>query len=293
MTPRPPRSPAIQAPPAAGAALPDLLKYLTAALRLPAGQEIEAVQRFGRSRDARLVVVLQDGRITFERQADALDHRRLVQTVVMAVPGADTPTLNAAEALAVGRTLMRAAELLADDDDRQEVHEWTVRYLGAVELETIDLTGPAGRYAMASVLRDATRRAVRDEATGDLYVSTFDFKRFIRDEFGLAVDWRRFTGRVAELGWDHLGKKHVRRPGGRAEDRVKVSLCRLREDTYARAIEGDTGGQGDNDRGTTGDSEEVRPAGTCPKCDAPWQPPDEYGDVSCPNGHWHPEEGTS
>lgn len=275
--------------------LAELLRWIEAKLRIDPGG-IAAVRRFGTGMRARLVVDLSaGGTVTFDPASGVFDPKTLVHSVVLAT-GADTPKLGLDDALTIGKAIVWASELVADYDDRAEAGEWSAAYLAVLDVIDLELAQPGAWYGLAEALKverpDDLGRGIRDSGSGDVYVSLHHFAAFVRRRFGARVDWPAFRSRIQEAGWDVIGQKQVRRPRGRDAERIKVSICRLPAEQFTRALLGDTGGQGDNHRVTPGDRAGA-PAGTCPKCDAPWQAPDADGDVSCPNGHWHPEDGAS
>jgi hypothetical protein len=114
--------------PPAGSPAPELMGWLTVALGL-GGDPIVGVTRFGRHDDARLVATLRSGqRVVYDRQADCFNADTLVRRVIL-VAGAEVPSYARADALVIAATLVRAADLIDEGDDRAEARDWGRTFL--------------------------------------------------------------------------------------------------------------------------------------------------------------------
>lgn len=222
--------------PDAGASPAELAAWITVSLALGA-DPLERAVRYGRHDDARMVLTLRsDARIVFERQAEAFDPRTLVRRVVLAT-GATVPTYGASDAQTIATALVRAADLLDEDDDRNEARELGRTFLTGAERNTItvaDASTPAGRYeALCALTRwkpgddvppyaPACERAavVLDAASGVRLVRTSDVAAHVRQQIGRPLSWPALHGRMVEVGWEHRGQVEQRQPKGHA--RVKV-----------------------------------------------------------------------
>lgn len=233
---RKPRTQLTSPPPPAGASSAQLADWITVALALGA-DPLKRTVRYGRHDDARMVLELASGaRIVFDRQAEAFDPRTLVRRVVLAT-GQGVPTYGAADAQTIATALVRAADLLDEDDDRNEAREWALSFLVAAERNTItvaDASTPEGRYEALSALVSwkapgdlspyapvAERSAlVLDTASGARLARTSDVAAHVRQQIGRPIPWPALHGRLIEVGWQHRGQVEQRQPRGHA--RVKV-----------------------------------------------------------------------
>lgn len=225
-------------PPAAGATHDELRAWATVALGL-GGDPIDNGVRFGSHEDARMVVTLRSGkRLVFDRQADVFDAPILRRRVVIAT-GATLPHYGPADVQKIATVLVRLAELVADDDDRDEAHDWAHTFLTAAERNTIDIASmatPAGRYEALSILArwklpadlppyaPAAERSVivRDAQTGTRLVRTSDFAAHVRSIVGRPLAWAALHSRMEEIGWKHRGEVEQRQPGGQGKAKAHL-----------------------------------------------------------------------
>lgn len=225
-------------PPDPGAEREQVAAWLTVAFGLGADPIVRA-ERFGRHEDARMVIVLRSKqRVTFERQADAFDARRLVRVIVTAT-GAIVPPYAYSDALQLASAIVRLAETLADDDGRAEAAEWGRQFLDAARGNAIYIEGldtPAGRYGALSALvswtpptdlppyTPAAERAalIVDSAHGTRLLRVSAFAAHVRGLAGRPLSWPALHGRMVEVGWEHRGEVEQRQPNGHG--RVKVHV---------------------------------------------------------------------
>lgn len=225
-------------PPEPGADRDQFAAWLTVALGLGA-DPIARAERFGRHEDARMVIVLRSKqRITFERQADAFDARRLVRVIVTAT-GAIVPPYAYSDALQIASAIVRLAETLADDDGRAEAAEWGRQFLDGARRNAITVDGidtAAGRYSALSALVNwtpptdlppytpAAERAalIVDSSHGTRLLRVSAFAAHVRGLAGRPLSWPALHGRMVEVGWEHRGEVEQRQPG--AHGRVKVHV---------------------------------------------------------------------
>ncbi|MGI8661487.1 MAG: hypothetical protein ACR2LH_10770 [Thermoleophilaceae bacterium] len=225
------------AAPPPGAPREEVAGWLTAALGL-GGDPVARAERYGRTVDARLVVVLDSGRrFTFERAADAFEGGRLV-AVVMLATGCQMPAYGRADALHVAGSIIRLAELHAEADERGEAAEWGATFLAAAarnRVDVADLASPHGRWEALCILASWTPPAelpsyapageraalVADEA-GAMMVRTSDFAGHARHMAGRPIAWASLHGRMSEVGWEHPGELQQRQPGGQGKRKARV-----------------------------------------------------------------------
>jgi hypothetical protein len=212
--------------------------WLTVALAL--GEDpLAGAERYGAHVDARLVLVLRSGRrVTFERAGDAFDSSRLVQ-VVMTATGAQVPPYGRADALHIAGSMIRLAELLAEDDARGEAVEWGRTFLAGAAANAVtvtDFAGARGRWEALCILTSwkppvdlppyapAAERAalVVDGATQDRMVRTSDFAAHARGSAGRPLPWAALHGRMVEVGWEHRGELQQRQPTGQDKRKARV-----------------------------------------------------------------------
>jgi hypothetical protein len=224
--------------PLAGAPAEELMGWLTVALGL-GGDPVAQVMRYGRHDDARLVATLRSGlRVVFDRQAEMFSADVLVRRVVLAT-GAEVPPYQRGDAFTIAATLVRAADLVGEDDDRTEARDWALTFLHAATelLPREDMGSPAGRYAGLCRLRDwkhpealpwmtvAERSAMLPATNGSTYVRVSDFAAHVRQMAGRSMDWGLLHSRMREIGWEHLGRLEQRQPHG--SSKVKLTVFRL------------------------------------------------------------------
>ncbi len=227
--------------PAAGIAPQELMQWLTIVLGL-GGDPIVGVTRFGRHEDNRLVVTTRSGgRIVFDRQAEMFSADVLVRRVVLAT-GAEVPPYQRGDAFTIAATLVRAADLVCEDDDRTEARDWALTFLHAATelLPREDMGSPAGRYAGLCRLLDwkhpdvtpwmtvAERSAVLPARDGSTYVRVNDFAAHVRQMAGRSMAWGLLHSRMREIGWEHLGRLEQRQPHG--SSKAKLNVFRLPPD---------------------------------------------------------------
>ncbi len=198
--------------PAAGVPPQELMAWLTVALGL-GSDPIANVTRFGRHDDARLVATLRSSqRIVFDRQADAFNADILVRRVIL-VTGAEVPAYTRADALVIAATLVRAADLACEGDDRAEARDWARTFLHeATELLPEDTATPEGRYRILRTLLEwrhpephpgmsiAQRAAVVRDHEGALLVRVSQFAAHVRGVAGKPVPWHTLHSRMTEVG---------------------------------------------------------------------------------------------
>ncbi len=234
---RKPRSLLPSPPPGEAAPAGEHIAWLTVVLGQGA-DPIERVDRYGRSPDARMVAVLRSGRrITFPRQADAFDARKLRQTVKIATR-ARFPHYGPGDAEVIAGAFLDAADVLDQTDDRAEASEWAATFLDAARPNTVELPAmatAAGKYAALRGLADwqvpshvepyappAERSVIGQTADGTRLVRTGDFARHVRALTGTSIAWATLHSRMTEIGWEHRGKVQQRQPGGHGRVGVHI-----------------------------------------------------------------------
>lgn len=223
--------------PEQGSAQVEIAGWLTVALGVGANP-IERAERYGRTDDSRLTLIMRSGqRITFERQADAFDARRLVRVVVTAT-GATVPPYQYADGLQVASAIVRLAETLAEDDERGEAIDWGHTFLEAAAANAVtvtDLSTPAGRWEALSVLMTWKRPAGEApytpvgersplivDANATRMLRTSDFAAHVRHLVGRPLSWGQLHSRMVEVGWLHPGRVQQRQPGGQGKRKARV-----------------------------------------------------------------------
>lgn len=226
------------APPGPDATREEVATWLTVALGLGA-DPVERAERYGSHEEARMAVTLRSGRrITFERQADAFDAKRLVRVVVMATQVA-VPPYQYAEGLQIATAIVQLAKTLADDDGRGEAAEWGRTFLASAmrNVVTVDeLDSPVGRWAALSLITSwkppadlppyapAAERAVLliDSASGTRLVRPSDLGAHVRGILGRSLPWPALHGRMVEVGWEYRGEVQQRQPGGQGKAKARL-----------------------------------------------------------------------
>ncbi len=224
-------------PPAAGAARPEIAAWLTVALGLGA-DPVSSATRYGRHPEARMVVTLNSGqRITFERQADAFDPRRLVQLIILST-GAEVPHYASADAQRIATAIVRLSELIAEDDGRAEASDWAGSFLAGAARNVLDVATfatPEGRWEALSVISawkvpddlpvwasPAERAVVVRDGAGRRFVKTSDVAAHVRGLIGRPISWPALHSRMVEVGWEHRGEIQQRQPGGHSKVKARV-----------------------------------------------------------------------
>ena len=199
---------------------------------------ITGATRYGRHLDARMVVTLRSGhRITFERQGDIFDARRLMQTIV-AHTGAEMPYYGPADAQKIATTLVRLSELAVNDDERDEARDWAESFLSRAQRNTLDVATfatPEGRWEALSVIDGfraptdvpafapaAERAVIVRDSTGRRLARTSDVGAHVRGESGRPISWAALHARMVEIGWEHRGEIQQRQPGGHRKLKAHV-----------------------------------------------------------------------
>jgi hypothetical protein len=225
-------------PPDATATQQSLVQWLSAACALSA-DPVDRVERYGRGEDGRIVIVLASGqRVTIERAADAFDPRRLERIIVLAT-AAPMTHYGSADSAAIAGVLVRAADLVAEHDARDEAHGWGSTFLNEVSDNVLEVAGlgtPAGNYEALSTLsgwrapeesymvrQPPARRAplVYDPTTGLRWIRTSDFGAHVRSE-GVRIGWGALHSRMIEIGWTHRGEVEQRQPKGHGKAKCHV-----------------------------------------------------------------------
>lgn len=214
-------------PPPPGTPRAQLYAWLTVAFALGA-DPIETVTRFGRHDDARLVIRLRSGgRIVYDRQADIFNADALVRRVVLST-GAETPGYGKPDAHRIAGAIVRAADLVEEDDDRAMARDWARSFLEAAnDVGPVqDMTTPGGKYAGLSALRDwrhpdpyakgALSAGVLADTRGNRYVRVGAFAAYVRGEEtgGRGISWTNLHGRMIEVGWTGPYELEQRQPQG-------------------------------------------------------------------------------
>jgi hypothetical protein len=229
------RTQLLSEPPLPGSSREEIASWLTVALGL-GGDPVVAAERYGRSVESRLVLLLASGqRITLERIADAFEPGKLVPAV-MAATGAQVAPYNRADTTLIAGSMIRLGDLLTEDDARGEAVEWGRTFLeGAVPngITVTNFSSPGGRWEALSALdrrpnvepysEPAERAALAiDGATGHRMVRTSDFGRHARSLAGRPLAWAALHGRMVEVGWKHWPALQQRRPGGPEKKQCRV-----------------------------------------------------------------------
>lgn len=227
--------------PEPGASTDELLGWTTVSTAL-GDDPIVGIVRHGTAKDARMVINLRSGaRIVFDEQDEAFDPRRLVRAVKRAVPRATIPVYtSAADAQAIASAMLRAADVLAADDDRDEARGWARSFcqLARCNVQPVEnLTAPEARFnAIAMMMRWNPQRdpeaglppaayAILIEADdGTTWLRTSDFKQHVASE-GARMSWAKLNGRMLDVGWVLRGEVEQRMPGaGRGGQKVKCHV---------------------------------------------------------------------
>lgn len=215
-------------PPEAGASQIELAAWATVALGL-GGDPIASATRYGRHLDARMTVTLKSGqRITFERQGDVFDPRKLTQTVI-ASTGAGMPHYGPADGQKIATALVRLSDLAVEDDERAEAIDWAESFLaGAAEntFHVATFTTPEGRWEALSIIAKfkppdgvsphapaAARSLIVQDADGRRLVRVSDVAAHVRGETGRPISWHALQSRMVEIGWESRGQIQQRKPG--------------------------------------------------------------------------------
>jgi hypothetical protein len=224
-------------PPDRTASQAELAAWATVTLGL-GENPIASATRYGRHLDARMVVTLKSGqRVTFERQGDIFDARKLTQTFI-ACTSATMPHYGPGDAQKIATALVRLSDLAAEDDDRDEAHDWADTFLSRAQRNTLDVTTfstPEGRWEALSVIEQftppsdlstfapAAERAVvvRDSSDRRL-VRVSDVAAHVRGELGKPISWATLHSRMVEIGWEHRGQIQQRQPGGQRKLKARV-----------------------------------------------------------------------
>jgi hypothetical protein len=238
---RKPRTLLASEPPTDGSSAGEFAAWLTVQLGLGADPILRA-DRFGHTDDSRFVFHLQSKRrITYDRLAELFDSRTLVRHIVQ-VTGATLPPYAYADALKIATVAVLLSELVGDDDDRNEAWEWAASFLefAALNIHIYEaIYTPDGKWRALSAIRswrppanlppycEAAERAivVADHGTGDRLVRTSDVAAHVRSRTGKPIAWSSLHGRMAEIGWEHLGQWEQRQPDGYG--RLKAHLYRI------------------------------------------------------------------
>jgi hypothetical protein len=224
-------------PPETGAPSADLASWATVALGLGSDPILNAT-RYGRHLEARMVLILRsEQRITFERQGDVFEARKLIQTVIAAT-GAEIPYYGPADVQKIATALVRLSDLAAEDDDRSEAIDWAHSFLSRSSQNVIDVQGldtPEGRWEALNAIERfvapadlpawapaAEKAVVVRDSTGRRLVRVADVAAHVRGEIGRAIAWPALHSRMVEIGWDHRGQIQQRQPGGHGKLKARV-----------------------------------------------------------------------
>ena len=215
-----------------------LAAWTSIALGLGGETAIDSAVRYGRHLDARMVLTLRSGqRVTFDRQGDIFEPRKLTQNVIAAT-GATIPHYQAADAQKIATALIRMSDLAAEDDDRAEAHDWADTFLAAANRNTIDVasfTSPEGRWEALTVLTNwktpddlphwaepAERAVIIRDGTGRRLVRVNDVGAHVRGQSGRPIPWPSLHSRMVEIGWEHRGQIQQRNPNGTGKLKARV-----------------------------------------------------------------------
>jgi hypothetical protein len=224
-------------PPNAAASQEELAAWVTVALGL-GGDPVAAATRYGRHPDSRMVITLKsEQRITFERQVDAFEPRKLVQLIIVST-GAEVPHYAAPDAQKIATAIIRLSELAAEDDERAEGRDWADSFLAAAArnvMHVATFATPAGRWEALSVLASwkapadlptwappAERAVIVRDASGRRLVRTSDVAAHVRGQIGRPISWPALHSRMIEIGWEHRGEIQQRQPNGHAKLKAHV-----------------------------------------------------------------------
>lgn len=233
-------------PPEQGASQAELAAWATVALGL-GGDPIESATRYGRHLDARMSVTLKSGQwITFERQADVFEPRKLMQTVI-AHTGAGMPHYGPADGQKIATALVRLSDLIAEDDQRAEAIDWADSFLARAarnihEIESFNT--PEGRWEALSIINRfqppadvspyapaAERSVIVQDATGRRLVRVGDVAAHVRGELGKPISWPALHSRMVEIGWENRGQVQQRQPrSGREGHKLKARVYAIPAD---------------------------------------------------------------
>lgn len=233
-TGRKPRTKLPSPAPPVGADREQIAGWLSAVLGLGA-DPVKSAERYGRHEDARMVVILASGhRVTFERTADAADARKLAR-IVMVATGAQVPPYSHDDGQWIFGSLLRLADLLADDDARSEAQEWGRTFLHGAERNTItvsDLGTPGGKWEAVSILTTwrppadlppytpAAERSVIVADAQTRLVRVSDFAAHVRGS--VRISWTALHARMVEVGWSSPGELEQRQPKGTGKQKVHI-----------------------------------------------------------------------
>lgn len=224
----------------------ELLIALTERLALPA--DATRVSRYGRAITAPLQIHLADGRmIRFAEISHMLDGQRLAAQVVLDL-GAGAPNLalfTRKEAQEVFTVAVKAADLEAEDDDRQQAEEWRDQARKLAHLIDADYENGLDRYGALRWLEmqppydPRTEHQIADDpsrglpairwADGRVWVRARDVIALVRGGFGAALDAGRIIGRLREVGCEHR-RADARKPSANRtdlENRARVSVIEV------------------------------------------------------------------
>lgn len=228
----------------------ELLVALTARLHLPA--DAVRVTRYGRGDTTPIQIDLVDGRsIRFEEARFMYDGLKLAAQVVGSLGAAappDLPVFSRSDAFEVYKTAVRACDLVAEDDHREQAEDWIQRALRLANPLDADYDDGQDRYGALrwlemqppfdprfehEVANDPARGlpAVR-WTDGRVWLRTRDVSTLVRAGFGVALDTGRIIGRLREVGCESR-RGDARKPGANrtdVENRARVSVIEVADD---------------------------------------------------------------
>jgi hypothetical protein len=240
--------------PGHGHTLTELRDWLTTALAPPPGYLVTAFERAGRLRPDPCTLTLDapgGGRVTYRwsEQRELWSASGLRASVYAQCDGLlRVPPLSKAELEDVWAALCMLAQVLVDQDDRDETREWLGGFLAVAEVLNGVTLAPTGRADALAALRGRgqfTRRAAMemgdptvdprallrpvvliDSADAARWVRAGELATYLRHVVGVTIAQTTLDARVGEIG----GKRErmERRTGGTRHP--AIVLYRLPED---------------------------------------------------------------